>query len=316
MRHGRLLRVSAFAGITALALTACGESAVTSSDGSEELEPDTLVISGVPAEEGTDLSNTYTPVVEMLEDELDMEVEFEPSTSYASVIEGQRNGQIHVAQYGPLGYYQAEQSGSEVEVLGAMIQEEGEDPGYTAYGVVPEGSDIDDISDFEDKELCFVDESSTSGYLYPVHGLMEEAGLEEGDWEENPTGGHDASAIAVANGECDAGFALDSMIDETLPEKGDIEEGDLDVVWESEMIAEPPITVFGGLESDLKAQLHEIFAEQGNQNYLVENDYCEEGDCDLTDQRIWGWGEVDDDYYDSLVEVCDVTQIQACTEGS
>ncbi|GAA4920513.1 phosphonate transport system substrate-binding protein [Stackebrandtia albiflava] len=307
-----LLRLAAVAGAAVLALAACGESADTSSDDGEGVTPETLVISGVPAEEGTDLSNTYTPVIKMLEEELGIPVEFQPATSYAAVIEGQRNGKIHIAQYGALAYYQAVQTGSDISVLGAMVKEKGVEPGYQSYGVVPADSDIESIEEFAGKKLCFVDISSTSGYLYPVKGLLD-AGVEMGDWEENLAGGHDASAMNVASGECDAGFALDSMIESTLIEKGDLKEGDLKVVWKSDTIAEPPITMYNGLEAGLKDKIAKIFAEQANQDYLVANGYCIEGECDLTDQRIWGWQTVEDDYYTSLIEVCEATQAQACS---
>lgn len=309
-RRTSLLRLTAVAATAVLALTACGESADPTSSG-EGITPETLVISGVPAEEGTDLSNTYAPVIEMLEKELGIDVRFDPVTSYAAAIEGQRTGKIHIAQYGPLAYYQAVQTGSDISVLGAMIKDKEVPPGYLAYGVVPADSDIESIEDFAGKRLCFVDVSSTSGYLYPVKGLLD-AGIEMGDWDEVLAGGHDASALAVASGDCDAGFALDSMIDSTLIEKGDLAEGDLKVVWKSETIVEPPITVYNGLEAELLEKIKTIFADQANQDYLVANGYCEEGDCDLTDQRIWGWQPVEDNYYDSLIAVCEATQAAAC----
>ncbi|ADD44600.1 phosphate/phosphite/phosphonate ABC transporter substrate-binding protein [Stackebrandtia nassauensis] len=310
MRKGLLLRLSALGAIAVLGLSACGESAVGDKDGKGET-PDELVISGVPAEEGTDLSNTYEPVVKMLEKELDMKVKFKPSTSYAAVIEGQRNGKIHIAQYGALAYYQALQNGSDIDVLGAMVKAKGAEPGYQAYGIVPKGSKIKDIKDFAGKKLCFVDESSTSGYLYPVAGLMK-AGVKKDDWEPVMAGGHDASAIAVSKKECEAGFALDSMVDETLIEKGDIKKGDLKVVWKSDTIAEPPITVYNGLEKGLKDKIKKVFETKANQDYLVKEGFCEKGKCDLTDQRIFGWEPVEESYYDSLTEVCEETKIDAC----
>ena len=306
MRQSARLCLTAVTGIAMLSVAACGDSAAG--------ETDTIVISGVPAEEGTDLSNTYQPLMDMLSDELDIKVEFKPSTSYAAVIEGERTGNIDIAQYGALAYYQAVQSGSDISILGAMVKEKGKEPGYLSYGIVPADSDIDDIADFAGKKLCFVDESSTSGYLYPIDGLMH-AGVDKGDWEEVFAGGHDASALSVASGDCDAGFALDSMVDKTLIDKGDLAKGDLKVVWKSDLIAEPPITIYNGMDSALKEKITKIWAEKANQDYLVENGYCEAGSCDLTDQRVWGWQPVDSDYYDSLVDVCDYTKAEACQEA-
>lgn len=38
-------------------------------------------------------------------------------------------------------------------------------------------------------------------------------------------GGHDASALSIANGDCDAGFAFDTMVDQTMIEKGSCSQG-------------------------------------------------------------------------------------------
>lgn len=302
MRRG----LTAVAGVAILGLAACGESA---SDSDEDVE--TITISGVPAEEGGSLANTYEPIMDMLEDELGLEVEFQPSNDYAAVIEGQRTGQIHIAQYGPFAYYQAVETGSDISVLGAMLTERDGEPGYQSYGFVRDESDIEELSDFAGEQVCFVDAASASGYLFPVGGLLE-AGVEMDDWDEIHTGGHDASVIGVADGDCEAGFALDSWVTEQSVDEGHVEEGELRVVWESETIAEPPITVYNGLGDELVDQLMDIWEEKANQDYLIENGYCDEGDCDLTDQRVWGWVPVPEDNYAGLAEVCEATQVDAC----
>jgi phosphonate transport system substrate-binding protein len=52
--------------------------------------------------------------------------------------------------------------------------------------------------------------------------------------------------ISVANGDCDAGFAFDSMVTELLPERGEIEEGEIKIVWESPIIAGSPMAMRNG----------------------------------------------------------------------
>lgn len=303
-----------------LAIAGCGPSADDSEgDNGEEadagsVDPDTLVLGAVPAEEATDLQGTWQPVMDMLSDETGKEVTFELATDYAAVIEGQRNGQVHLAQYGPFAYYMADQDGVELSVGGVMIQEEGEPAGYYAYGITQGDSDIESIEDFEGQTLCFVDVNSASGYMYPQAGLIE-AGIEDGDYEEVMAGGHDASAISVANGDCDAGFALDSMVDQTLIDSGDLEEGDLEVVWESAMIASAPLVVSDLLEPELHDTIMTALAENVNIPYLVENGYCEaEDECEISDQRVYAYEPVPDDYFDDLAEVCEITQAEQCEE--
>ncbi|MDS1271333.1 phosphate/phosphite/phosphonate ABC transporter substrate-binding protein [Lipingzhangella sp. LS1_29] len=308
--------VTAALSATVLLLAACGQSAAepdSEGDG-DQLDPDTLVIGAVPAEEATGLQQSYDPIIEMLADETGKDVEFESATDYAAVIEAQRSGQIHIAQYGPFAYYLAEQGGADVNVAGVMIQEEGEPPGYVSYGLAPADSDIEELADFADREVCFVDANSASGYMYPLAGLIE-AGLDEGDYEEVMAGGHDASAISVASGDCDAGFAFDSMVDEVLIEGGDLEEGELKVVWESETITSAPMVVHGGLDDELYTTVMDAFAEKANVEYLSANGYCpSEEDCDLSDQAIWGWEPVPDDFFDGLEEVCETTGAPQCED--
>lgn len=61
------------------------------------------------------------------------------------------------------------------------------------------------------KKVCFVDPSSTSGFLYPTAGLIEEGVIASGSEADISAavtpiyaGGRDASALAVKSGDCDA----------------------------------------------------------------------------------------------------------------
>ncbi len=147
--------------------------------------------------------------------------------------------------------------------------------------------------------MCFVDPTSTSGYLYPSAGLLE-AGVDPAtDVTPIFAGGHDASALAVKSGQCDAGFAFDTMITETLVEKGDLAEGDLDVIWESETIAASPSAVLTTLPQDLIDQLTDIYATKLNRPALVEAGYCaSEEECKLPEGTEYGFIPVTDDFYD------------------
>ncbi len=103
---------------------------------------------------------------------------------------------------------------------------------------------VSTLADFKGRKVCFVDPGSTSGFLYPTAGLIESKVIASGSEADlsasvQPVcaGGHDASALAIAAGDCDAGFAFDTMVDKTLVEKGDLKPGQLKAVWKSEIIA-------------------------------------------------------------------------------
>lgn len=273
--------------------------------------PDELVFGAVPSEESTALQASYDPIIAVLEQELGLEIEFHEATDYAGIIEAQIAGNVQLAQYGPFSYVIARSRGAEIEPIGAMIDEPGGEPGYVSYGITRADSDIDSLEDFADRTVCFVDPSSTSGYLYPTAGLID-AGIDpESDIEPVFAGGHDASVISVDNGDCEAGFAFDTMVDETAVADLGVAEGDLEVVWESETIAGSPLAVSLEMPESLVSEIRRVVLEQANSDVLLELGLCE-GECTLTDEDAWGYGEVDDAFYDGVREVCETTEAEAC----
>jgi phosphonate transport system substrate-binding protein len=299
--------------------------------------PETITFAAVPSEESTALQESYAPVIAAIEGELGVGVEFVQAADYAGVIEGQIAGNVALAQYGPFSYVIAVQNGAAIEPIGALIDAPGAEPGYQSYGIVAgDNTDINGLEDFAGKTVCFVDPGSTSGFLYPVAGLID-AGVVASASEEDLAaglepifaGGHDASAIAVATGDCDAGFAFDSMVDTELIEAGEIAEGDLRVVWKSEVIAGSPVAVSTELPQSFRDELRRVFLEVVNSDTLRELGYCtapdpaatvpgetmaaDAVDCGITDEGPYGYAAVDDAFYDGVREVCETTQAPQCT---
>ncbi len=275
--------------------------------------PDKLVFGAVPSEEATSLQQSYEPIIALIEKELGVEVEFFQATDYAGIIEAQIADKVDIAQYGPFSYVIALSNGANIEPVGALIDAPGDEPGYQSYGITrADNADINSLEDYAGKKVCFVDPGSTSGYLYPTAGLLR-VGIEP-DSDITPTfaGGHDASAISVKNGDCDAGFAFDDMVDKELIESGDLKEGDLKIVWKSEVIAGSPVAIRSDLPADLVDALHGLFVEKANSDYLAANGYCEEGDCGITDEGAWGYAAVEDAFYDGVRAVCEATKAEAC----
>jgi phosphonate transport system substrate-binding protein len=282
--------------------------------------PESITFAAVPSEESTSLQESYASVIAAIEGELGVTVEFVQAADYAGVIEGQIAGNVALAQYGPFSYVIAVQNGAAIEPLGALIDAPGAEPGYQSFGIVAgDNTEINGIEDFADQTVCFVDPGSTSGFLYPAAGLID-AGVIASATEEDLAaglepifaGGHDASAIAVATGDCDAGFAFDSMVETELIEAGEIAEGDLRVVWESEVIAGSPVAVSTELPQSFRDELKRVFLEVINSDALREAGYCDE-DCGITDEGSYGYAAVDDAFYDGVREVCETTQAPQCS---
>lgn len=312
LRTARFLPAAAVAAAAALALSACGESAAADSAAEGSGDSDTLVFASIPEEESSSLEQNWAKVIEVIEEETGKAVEVQSATDYAAVIEAQRAGKVDIAAYGPFSYVTAADSGIEMDILGAGVEEAGGEPGYQSYGIVPADSDISDLAGFKGKKVCFVDPTSTSGYLYPSAGLIENDIDPENDVEATFAGGHDASALSVADGTCDAGFAYDSMVDSKLIESGQLEEGALKTVWKSETIAGSPVVASHTLDEDLRTQLKEIFESELTVDALVESGHCDSAeDCELPEGN-WGYKPVEDSFYDGVRKVCEVTESESC----
>ncbi|MGA9277489.1 phosphate/phosphite/phosphonate ABC transporter substrate-binding protein [Ilumatobacter sp.] len=296
------------------AVAETAEAEATTDDIDRSDWPDSLVMGAVPAEESTALQESYDKLLQVLEEDLGIEIEFFQATDYAGIIEGQVAGRVDLAQYGPFSYVIAKNAGADIEPVGALVDAPDEEPGYQSYGIAKADNDeINELADFEGRSVCFVDPGSTSGFLYPSAGLLAEGIDPESGVSAVFAGGHDASVISVDNGDCEAGFAFDAMVDNVLIESGDIAEGDIKTVWESEVIAGSPIAVNMALPSSLVTEINRIVLEESNTDRLIERGICADVEtCGLTDENAWGWVAVDDTFYDGVREVCVQTQAAQC----
>ncbi len=89
------------------------------------------------------------------------------------------------------------------------------EPFYKAEFIAGADTGIAKLEDVKGKKFCFVDPNSTSGYVVP-NILFKAAGLDpEKDFTYQFAGSHDKVAIAVYNGDCDAGVAYTDILTDT-----------------------------------------------------------------------------------------------------
>jgi phosphonate transport system substrate-binding protein len=313
MLTARYVHPAAVSLVLAASLTACGSSAAEEATSKQSgSDPGELVFASVPGESSTSLQQRMKPLIKLLEKETGKKVVMQVATDYAAVIEGQRAGKIDIAAHGPLSYIVARSRGVKLTPVAAQVAEKGDKPGYWSYGIVKKDSAIKTLRDFRGKKVCFVDPNSTSGYLYPKAGLSTAGVDSDKGIEPVMTGGQDASAIAVASGQCDAGFANNTMVDTLLPEKGTIEKGDLRVVWKSDLIPSEPVTVSDRLTESLRETIADAFTHKANEDYLSAHGFCTGDACRIGEK--WGYVPIDDADFDSVREVCEVTGGEQCTK--
>ncbi len=294
-----------FAAVAGLLIASgCNQSAADGRTGSEGGNPQVLVFAAVPSQRPATLQQSHQPTLEMLAKETGKEVRFQTGTDYAAIIEGLRDGKIDIAALGPLSYMRAKQQGAHITVAAARVDEKGKVPGYQSYGITWAGSPIKTLADFRGKKICFVDRSSTSGYLYPSVELLA-LGIEpESGITPIFTGRHDASVLAVANRQCDAGFTQDWMVDRHLIEQGQLQPGQITKVWESETIPGPPIVIANHLAPELRQRLITALQDKANADYLRANGFCQ-GECAIADGFAYGYQPADDADYNRVRDLQD-----------
>jgi phosphonate transport system substrate-binding protein len=288
-----------------LVLTGCsGASSASEPAASEDgagyaVDSNTLVFGVVP--DSVDTETNYQPLMDYIAQETDKTVEYHESTDYAALIEAAIAGQIDVASFSGFTYITATNNGAELSPISSIVTEEGQEPGYYSEAIVPADSDIKTIADMKGKKLCFVDPSSTSGYLFPSYNLLE-AGIDpEADVTPVFAGKHDVSVQKVGEGvECEAGFAEDS----------EVEKSDAVKVIERTMVPGAPIVESETLPEDVKEKLREILAEVTVDDIVAAG--IESADSDAFRSVFYATTPVDDEYYDQIRDICEATNAKQC----
>ncbi|UUL76730.1 phosphate/phosphite/phosphonate ABC transporter substrate-binding protein [Pseudarthrobacter sp. Fe7] len=227
-------------------------------------------------------------------------VEVKESSNYAALIEASVAGQVDVVSFSAFTYLQAKAKGAQFTPVGATVDASTHQPGYYSNAIVPAASDIKDLAGFKGKKVCFVNENSTSGYLFPQY-LLHKAGLTKGDYTPVFAGKHDVSAQKTAQGkECDAGFAQEITVTTTGPAAGLFKAEDLKVV-DKAFVPGPPFSVGDALPADLKSQLKEKLST------VTTADLRAAGiTTSPAFEKFFGEGykPVDDAYYNNLRDLC------------
>ncbi len=293
------------AGALALGLAACSAPADASDGGSADagtsfaVDENTLVFGVVP--DSVDTETNYQPLMDYLAQETGKTVEYHESTDYAALIEAAVAGKIDVASFSGFTYVTATNNGAEITPISSIVTAEGQEPGYYSQAIVPNGSDITDLAGFEGRKVCFVDPSSTSGYLFPSYNLLGEGIDPETDVTPVFAGKHDVSVTKVGEGvECEAGFAEDSEV-----AKSD----KVEIVAET-MVPGAPIVVSNTLPEELRAQITDILGEVTIDDILAAG--IESADSDGFRSVFFETKPVDDAYYDTIRDICEQTEAEQC----
>ena len=257
LRSARLGALLA-AGVVSLAAFGCG-------GGSGGQEP--LTVGLIPNQSPDEVQAEYQPLEDYLSEELEREVELEVPTSYNAVVEAMSSGELDLAYFGGLTYVQAREM-ADLHPLVTEVNPRTGDTTYRSAIITPADSDIQEMEDLEGRDFAFGSVSSTSGSLYPSI-MLDQAGIDyrQDLGETTYTGGHDATAQAVANGRVAAG-GLEYRILLDLVEEGAIDEDSYRVVEMSEPIEGYPWVVRSDLPDELEENVAQAYLNIEDQELL------------------------------------------------
>lgn len=295
------LAATALLGLTlAGCSTASGATTDTSSDAAGfAVDSSTLVFGVVP--DAADTQTNYQPLMDYIALETGKEVEYHESTDYAALIEAAIAGKVDVASFSGFTYITALNNGAELTPISSIITKEGQEPGYYAEAIVPKGSSIKTLADFAGKKVCFVDPSSTSGYLFPSYNLLEAGVDPEKDITPVFAGKHDVSVTKTGEGvECEAGFAEDS----------EVASSDKVTVIERTMVPGAPLVYSDALPGELQDDLVSILAEVTIDDIIAAG--VSGADSDGFRKTFYATTPVDDAYYDTIRDICKKTNAKQC----
>jgi phosphonate transport system substrate-binding protein len=259
--------------------------------------PDSLVIGFVPSREGSALVETIQPVAAFLTEKLGIPVEGYVSTDYTAMVTAIGSGQAQIAALAPFTIVQAvDEEGAELILQserfgsgtyhtqfmtnnpdryctisppveneresainpGTFMNCNGTERGPSDTPEGPIGTEV--LANIPaGTTVSFVEESSASGYIFPVT-ILQNAGIDtDAGIEKLFAGAHDASAIAVCNGDAEVGVSFDDARSEATSDC-DLQ-GNVVVFAYGDEIPNDGIVVSGDLPESLKAAIKQALLD-------------------------------------------------------
>ncbi|MBL3687835.1 phosphate/phosphite/phosphonate ABC transporter substrate-binding protein [Leucobacter zeae] len=238
--------VVAIAGL-GLGLISC--SSASSAAESSATCPDGQIDFGIlPYEDPEALEPAYQTLAKALSEKLDCPVNVQITEDYSAEVLAMDNGDLEIAQFGPLGLVFASERADAIPVA-SFGDAEGQPTTYTGGIWVAKDSPIKTLEDLKGKTLALGSPGSTSGDALPMSALVE-AGIEE-DVKADYAGGHPEALLALVNGSVDAA-QINSQTLGTATDEGTFDESQFRQIWKSEEIPNDPITVRGDLPQEFQ----------------------------------------------------------------
>jgi eukaryotic-like serine/threonine-protein kinase len=189
---------------------------------------------------------------------LGREVSFAPASSYDDAVAQLVRGKVDAAGLSPTSYVQARQREPDLILL-ARVRSNGADT-YQSILFTRSGSALRQLGDVRGQSICFVDPSSTSGFVYP-RVMLRRAGVDP-DRELGPVvfaGNHQRVVSLLTSGDCEVAGSSSTAITQWAEEAG-ISPATFRILAASDPIPGDALVARAGLSPELLTRLRAAVA--------------------------------------------------------
>ncbi len=190
-------------------LGACGKEEGAQAAASPTVHRPTVRIGVVPALTVTETIRQYQPVVDYLNQKLNINGQLMPQKDYLTVLDKMRGGELDAGIFGSFLCYRAIK---EIGALPLARPESGGDSTYEGLIFARKDSGIKDIDGLKGKVFAYVDPNTSAAYVYP-RALLREKGYDADRFFKEAVfaGKHDAAVLMVLDRKADGGAAKDDV---------------------------------------------------------------------------------------------------------
>lgn len=219
----------------------------------------TLTMGFIPLEDQVQQKSNLQQFIDFVSQRIGVPVEINITTSYAALVEAQRNGFVVVSYHGPLSFLFAEQQIGAVPFLADST--DGTNPAsYQSHLLAGKSSAVKTIQDIRGQDFVFVDPASASGNLFPRVMLIEEGIDPNKDIRGRYAGNHANAILALANDQVPCGASNNLSINSAVS-RGAIQREDLVILKTSPDIPNGPFCVMPNLDPAAAAKLREVMGQ-------------------------------------------------------